>query len=197
MVDGALQDLDDGRQQIRFQRRLEHPVERVWTALTDPGELVAWWGDADVELVEGGTFTMRWLNTDEEGRSVTMTATITGLDPPHLLETSGDVHGTLRWELRSDGDGTILTVTSTLELPEEYRTMALAGWHWHLDALAGARGQACRPHKTRSRLGAAPSGVRGPGDQPPEPLTRARPDAPSQRGKRRASAEVPGWCPGG
>jgi hypothetical protein len=26
----------------------------------------------------------------------------------------------------------------TLELPAEFRTRVLAGWHWHLDALGGA-----------------------------------------------------------
>ena len=65
-----------------------------------------------------------------------MHATITRLDPPHLLETTGDPHGVLRWELRPDGSGTLLTFSSTVELPEAYRSRVLAGWHWHLDALA-------------------------------------------------------------
>ena len=87
---------------------------------------------------EGGRFVMRWRNTDDEGNGAVMTATITRLEPPTLLETSGDLHGDLRWELRPDGEGTLLTFTSTLELPEEFRTQVLAGWHWHLDALAAA-----------------------------------------------------------
>jgi hypothetical protein len=69
-----------------------------------------------------------------------MHATITRLDPPHLLETTGDPHGVLRWELRPDGSGTLLTFSSTVELPEAYRSRVLAGWHWHLDALAGFPG---------------------------------------------------------
>ena len=32
----------------------------------------------------------------------------------------------------------MLAFTSTLDLPDEYRTKVLAGWHYHLDALAGA-----------------------------------------------------------
>jgi hypothetical protein len=55
-----------------------------------------------------------------------------------VLETRGDLHGLLRWELEDDGSGgTLLRFSSTLELPEEYVASALAGWHWHLDALAG------------------------------------------------------------
>lgn len=126
-----------GQVVLRFERRLKHPVERVWAALTEPEELLGWWGEAEVDLVEGGRFSVRWLNTDEHGNGAVMRATITRLEPPNLLETSGDIHGVLRWELRPDGDdGTVLTFSSTLELPDEYRTKVLAGWHYHLDALA-------------------------------------------------------------
>ena len=65
-----------------------------------------------------------------------MHATITRLPPPHLLETEGDPHGVLRWELRPDAGRTVLTFSSTLDLPEEYQASVLAGWHYHLDALA-------------------------------------------------------------
>jgi hypothetical protein len=69
-----------------------------------------------------------------------MPATITRLRPPPLLETSGEPHGLLRWELRPEGAGTVLTFSSTLALPEEYGALVLAGWHYHLDALAAALG---------------------------------------------------------
>ncbi len=134
--DGTLETRDDGTSVVRFVRRLDHAIDRVWSALTEPDELIRWWGDADVDLVEGGEFTLRWLNTDERGNSAVMHATIVRLDAPRLLETPGDIHGLLRWELRPDGDGTVLTFSSTLELPEEFRTKVLAGWHFHLDALA-------------------------------------------------------------
>ena len=134
-ADGTLETGDDGRAVIRFERRLAHPVQRVWAALTEPGELIGWWGDADVELVEGGRFELRWLNRDDEGNRAVMHATITRLDPPSVLETSADMHGVLRWELRPLDGGTLLTFTSTLDLPEELRSRVLAGWHFHLDAL--------------------------------------------------------------
>ena len=81
---------------------------------------------------------MAWLNVDDEGNRAEMEATVTALDPPRLLELSGDIHGVLRFELAADGDQTVLTFTSTLDLPDEYRTKVLAGWHYHLDALAAA-----------------------------------------------------------
>ena len=135
LADGVLEDRD-GQQVIRFQRRLAHPIERVWAALTEPDQLLGWWGDAEIDLVEGGQFTLRWRNTDDQGNGVTLRATITRLTPPTLLETRGEPHGVLRWELRPDAAGTMLTFSSTLALPDEYRTSVLAGWHYHLDALA-------------------------------------------------------------
>jgi uncharacterized protein YndB with AHSA1/START domain len=136
--DGVLETRADGTAVLRFERRLAHPIERVWEALTRPDELVAWWGEAELELVEGGRFTMRWLNTDDQGNRAVMNATITRVESPRLLEMRGDIHGTLRWELQPDGNGTVLRFSSTLDLPPEYRTRVLAGWHFHLDALAEA-----------------------------------------------------------
>jgi uncharacterized protein YndB with AHSA1/START domain len=137
--DGVLERLGDGRRQLRFERTLAHPVERVWAALTRPGDLGGWWGDADVDLREGGEFVMRWRNTDPDGNHPVMHATITALDPPRLLELSGDLHGVLRFELSPSGpDATLLRFSSTLEIPDDWVASALAGWHWHLDALAEA-----------------------------------------------------------
>lgn len=134
LADGVVETHAD-RHIVRFERRLAHPIERVWAALTDPAQLLAWLGAAEIELVEGGRFDLRWLNTDERGEPFTMHATITRLQPPHLLETSGDAHGVLRWELQPDGAGTLLRFSSTLAIPEDVLPKLLAGWHYHLDAL--------------------------------------------------------------
>jgi uncharacterized protein YndB with AHSA1/START domain len=42
----------DGRPALRFERRYAHPVERVWRAVTEPGELAAWF-PCSVELPDG------------------------------------------------------------------------------------------------------------------------------------------------
>lgn len=130
---------------VRYRRRLNHPPERVWQALTDPAQFRAWWGEVELEPRPGGRFVVRWLNRDLDGNTAVMRATIARWEPPTLLETVGDIHGTLRWELRPIGGGaaTELAFSSTLELPEAQRAMVLAGWHVHLDflgeALAGER----------------------------------------------------------
>jgi uncharacterized protein YndB with AHSA1/START domain len=134
--DGTLARTADGRYVIAFERRIAHPPARVWAALTQPEELIGWWGRAQVDLREGGQFTLTWLNTDDEGNSLTMHATIAKLEPESLLVLDGDVHGLLRWELAPDGDGTLLSFRSTVELQPDFLTKVPAGWHMHLDLLA-------------------------------------------------------------
>jgi hypothetical protein len=92
-ADGVLEDHGDGKITLHYERHFDHPIERVWAALTETAEMVAWWGDADVGLVEGGKFTVRWLNTDDEGNTAVMNARITELDPPNLLETDATPTG--------------------------------------------------------------------------------------------------------
>ncbi len=134
-AEGTVERTDDGRYLISFERHLAHPVDRVWDALTRPDRLLAWWGDAHVDLVEGGRFDVRWLNTDDEGNAAEMHATIAKLEPQRLLVLDGDMHGRLRWELTPQGDGTLLSFRSTVELEPEFLTKVPAGWHFHLDAL--------------------------------------------------------------
>jgi uncharacterized protein YndB with AHSA1/START domain len=118
VADGIVEKGPDGSTQVRFVRRLPHPIDRVWAALTDPAELRGWWGDADLDLADGGRFALRWFNTDEDGNVATLDGAITKLDPPRLLEISAawgstgsndpGAPTTLTWELDRDGDQTLL-----------------------------------------------------------------------------------------
>jgi uncharacterized protein YndB with AHSA1/START domain len=134
MTDGTLERHGD-RQVIRFERRLGHPVERVWRALTEPDEIAAWLALAELELREGGRVVLTWQNTDDEGNTAVATGTVSALEPPRVIEFDTDIHGRLRWELTPDGDGTLLSFTAQARLPEEYELEVLSGWHIHLDHL--------------------------------------------------------------
>ena len=60
MTDGTMERRGD-RRVIRFERRLAHPVERVWRALTDPNEIAAWLAVAEpLELEQGGRVVLTW-----------------------------------------------------------------------------------------------------------------------------------------
>lgn len=142
-----------GKHVLRYERRLNHPVERVWTALTHPDELAGWLAAAEeLELTEGGRIALRWLNVPEDwsewekqgvetsdGTAEVVRGTITRLDPPRLIEYDTDLMGRMRWELRADGGACVLTFTNTAELPDGHPPeQTLAGWHIHLDHLAEA-----------------------------------------------------------
>ena len=150
---GTIEEAGD-RHVLRYERRLDHPVERVWAALTEPEQIRAWLAAADeLELTEGGTIVLRWLNVpddpkewegqvevpDDHDMSAPVRGTITQLDPPHLIEYAADEMGVMRWELRADGEGCALTFTNTIDLPGGHPPeQTLAGWHIHLDHLEDA-----------------------------------------------------------
>jgi uncharacterized protein YndB with AHSA1/START domain len=126
-----------GRTILRYERRLRHPVAEVWSALTEPARLREWLADADIELTPGGAVQLRWLNTDDEGNRAVMDGTITEVEPPRVLEITGEPHGTLRFELADDRPGTTLVFTVTRST-DEGTDFALPGWHIHLEHLADA-----------------------------------------------------------
>lgn len=153
---GTVDEVDGGRQ-LRFERRLDHPVEKVWAALTEPDQLEGWLAAAnELELVEGGRVVLRWLNTskrdewerydvilpddfDPDAEEV-VTGTVTVLEPRRVLELDTDSFGVLRWELREELPGSVLTFTNALpaHFEDEMAPQTLAGWHSHLDLLAEA-----------------------------------------------------------
>jgi uncharacterized protein YndB with AHSA1/START domain len=56
MIDGTLETID-GRPALRFERVLDHSVERVWRAISEPAELERWFpAAADWTPATGETF---------------------------------------------------------------------------------------------------------------------------------------------
>jgi uncharacterized protein YndB with AHSA1/START domain len=129
-MDGSVRKTNEGYQ-FHFERHLNHPVEKVWAALTEPERLVAWLAQAQLDPALGGS--------DEQGNQTVARGTVTAFDPPRLVEYNLDIHGRLRWELQPEGGGCLLTFTCTLPATvNEHLERYLAGWHVHLDHLADA-----------------------------------------------------------
>jgi uncharacterized protein YndB with AHSA1/START domain len=135
--DGTVRTIDDGRQELRFERGLDHPVERVCAALTEPEQMVGWWAEAELDLRVGGSVVLRWLNSDDEGNQAVLHGAITEFDGPRVFEIEGEPHGVLRFELCPEDDRSVLIFTNLVSVPDEVVPMVLAGWHIHLDHLAG------------------------------------------------------------
>ncbi|MQA00726.1 MAG: ATPase [Dehalococcoidia bacterium] len=124
---------------IAFQRRLVHPVEAVWAALTESDQLAAWLGPGTVEPRAGGDVSIR---TGPEGRSElqrVMTGRILEWDPPRVLEHEWLQPGldvsVVRYELEPAAGGTILRFTHRRSVTPG-ATGGRAGWHAYLDRLA-------------------------------------------------------------
>ena len=148
----------DGRQFMRFERRLAHPIERVWTAITEPEQLRGWIADGELELHDGGRVKLTMLNEvsvedmkehevvlpegyEHEDAPQVIEGSVTVVDPPRLLEYESDDFGIMRFELRADGDETTLTFYNSPPADWMVAGMApqmLAGWHGYMDQLEQA-----------------------------------------------------------
>lgn len=124
---------------VTFERRLAHPVDVVWAALTESDQLAAWLGPGSVEPRAGGQVAIR---TGPEGRSDlrrVMTGRILEWDPPRVLEHEWIQPGleitVVRYELEAAAGGTILRLTHRRSVtPGAFG--GRAGWHAYLDRLA-------------------------------------------------------------
>jgi uncharacterized protein YndB with AHSA1/START domain len=134
-------DIVDGRYVLRFERRLAHPVEKVWQAITEPGHLAHWFpAQVEVEFAVGGR--VRWVFPG--GDIALANGRVTELDPPRVLEYTMSSTGmpfagtgderTLRFELRPDPAGCLLVFTNTFGDRAGAASFA-SGWESCLDAL--------------------------------------------------------------
>ena len=135
--EGVIGQHDDGRAFIRFERHLNHPVERVWASLTEPDQITQWLCHrVEVEPKVGGRFAM-WLGAIDEEKPEAG-GRITVFQPPHVLESAEEDGSTLRWELRPKGAGCLLIFTDTRPLDERASNSVRAGWHLRMELLPQA-----------------------------------------------------------
>ncbi len=107
---------------LTFTRRLAHPPEQVWRAVTEPDHLAAWFPQQIVGERRPGA-ALRFESSPGDGFGGEMLV----FDPPRRLEFTWGPDR-LRIELRPDGAGTVLTLTDTFaDLGQAARDAA--GWH--------------------------------------------------------------------
>lgn len=130
-MDGQLEQLDGERWRLRFTRRLDHSVDVVWRAITEPDQLEAWFPDGiRGDWKVGATLTFG------PAQGPSFTGEVLVVDPPKALEFTWGTDA-LRFTLEPDGDGCTLTLTDTIdEVGKAARDSA--GWHVCLDNLEHA-----------------------------------------------------------
>jgi uncharacterized protein YndB with AHSA1/START domain len=120
----ATQQTVDGRPALRLERRLDHPVERVWRAVTQPAELARWFVAEVPWTPEAG----------EEFEAGGETGRITALEPPRLLAWTWGVER-YSFELAPDGDGCLLVFTHVFNPELGPGWQHAAGWETYFDRL--------------------------------------------------------------
>jgi len=114
------------RHTMRFVREYPHPIERVWSALTDPAQMKIWWMPCSLlETHAGGRYVLESPlgNAKFEGR-------IKECEPPRLIDFSG----VTRFEL-SPHEGGCRLVLTLKRWPMGWNPVSLAGFHAWLDHL--------------------------------------------------------------
>ena len=130
---------DGERIGLRFVRQFAHPLERVWSAITESDQL-QFWMPCDIvgERRAGAEIKLPfWPAAVEkyELEETPLTGRIEVWDPPAVFQWtwSGDI---LRFELNPTDGGTTLTFTTWLKAPDCDGTAdAAGGYHVCLDQL--------------------------------------------------------------
>ncbi|GAA0610534.1 SRPBCC family protein [Kutzneria viridogrisea] len=126
----------NGNPVLRFERRLAHPVAKVWRAVTDPAEMANWFPAAiQTELAVGAR--MRFTFPEQAPVDGTGEGEVLEYDPPRVyaFRWNNDV---LRFELVPEGEGCVLHFSQVLGGGPLGRLGAgrnAAGWDHCLDAL--------------------------------------------------------------
>ncbi|MEV0701739.1 SRPBCC domain-containing protein [Saccharopolyspora sp. NPDC050389] len=136
-MNDELRQLDDGRYELRFERRLAHPREKVWRAITDPAQLRAWFVeilDYDRSRLDFAAGTALAFVPKEEHDLPEGKGRTTRFDPPNLLEHTWDAE-VLRWELAADGPDGCRLIFTNIVADRDFATAVEPGWRAGLDQL--------------------------------------------------------------
>lgn len=126
--------------EILAELEMAAPPERVFHALTDPAQVVKWWGQKGIyrctkfetDLRVGGKW--RCGGIDGQDRNFEISGTYLELDPPRLISTTwiatwtGDVQTTVRWELQPSAKGTLVRIRHSGLAAHPQLVQSYRGW---------------------------------------------------------------------
>lgn len=131
-VHGSLRQRQDGNVVVQFERRLEHPLRRVWDAIAEPAQRAVWCPGIRFDPKPAARFDI-WFGEDCEGEPHVV-GQLTDFNPPHSIAL-----GSIRAELRRAGEGGCLLAFSDVlwfddkRSRQQFANAVLAGWHQFLD----------------------------------------------------------------
>jgi uncharacterized protein YndB with AHSA1/START domain len=124
---------------LTFERRLPFPIDRVWAAITDPAERAQWFGTTQIA---DGQIVIEPEDPPAPPEAKRVTGRILTWQPPadghavfeHEWQQRIVEDSVVRYELRTDGDATLLTFTHS-GLSERNALGFVPGTHAFLDRL--------------------------------------------------------------
>lgn len=126
---------DDSGYTIVLERVYNHPIEKVWDAITDTQKIPIWFMEMEWDFKPGGKITFTFA---DEARTK-MYGEIKAINPPRLLEyewfNDEPPHELGRWELFEEGPDKTKLVLTYSRVIEDYAVGVSAGWHMTLDYL--------------------------------------------------------------
>jgi uncharacterized protein YndB with AHSA1/START domain len=132
MDNGTVTNFDD-HATVRFDRSINAPIDKVWSALTTAAELAIWLAPTAMAGRLGGQVRIDF------GPDQKVAGEVLAIDPPAVLEFTwtftGEQDSVLRFELAAVGESTQLVLEHRL-LPADQAVGYGAGWHAYLDRLA-------------------------------------------------------------
>jgi len=134
--------------EIRFERLLPGPIERVWQFLVDSDKRGQWLASGPMELKPGGALELRFRHRDlspdkapppERFREMDETGHIAHervlrIEPPRLLSISWG-GSDVTFELFPEGEKVCLVLTHRRLPDRAAMIMTSGGWHTHLAIL--------------------------------------------------------------
>ena len=134
----------DGAGAVRIEDRFDTDIDDLWSALTDPGRLVRWYGQVEGDLRPGGEFRLHVESAD-----IDATGRVEECGPPQrLLVTNRETDESHRRgqgippydeaieaTLTADGDQTILVI-EVRGMPLDAIAYYGTGWQIHAEDLA-------------------------------------------------------------
>lgn len=127
----------DGGRTLVFRRRFPHPVEDVWSAVTESERLARWFGSYEGVGSPGGTVTLT-MTAEEDAGGEPSPVHILECEPPRRLVVDLPESAARTWRialtLSEEGGTTMLLFEQTVPADMDVTDVG-PGWHWYLDRL--------------------------------------------------------------
>jgi uncharacterized protein YndB with AHSA1/START domain len=132
---------------IRMERLLPGPIERVWDYLTDSTKRGKWFASGKMDLRPGGSIEFFFNHADlsaektppakhkNKASGVSMSGTVTAVDPPRLLSFTFGSAGEVTFELTPKGKDVLLVLTHRQLKDRDMMVGVSSGWHSYLAIL--------------------------------------------------------------